>query len=62
MEKAICDYLRAVLNTHNVCLIYDTASLYGLEGLVASCFSFVDRHATEIIKDESFNTLSVVSS
>ena len=58
LEAAISDYLRSVLSIHNVCFIYDTASLYRLEHLVSSCCIFMDRHASDVIKHESFNTLS----
>ena len=61
LEKAISDYLRAILSVRNVCFIYDTASLYQLDQLVNSCCTFMDRQATEIIKHESFTTLSAVS-
>ena len=60
LESAISDYLRSVLSIHNVCFIYDTASLYQLRPLIASCHTFMDRHATEVIRHESFNTLSAV--
>ena len=58
LEAAISDYLRSILSIHNVCFIYDTASLYRLEHLVSSCCTFMDRHAGDVIKHESFNTLS----
>ena len=58
LEAAISDYLRSILSIHNVCFIYDTASLYRLEHLVSSCCLFMDRHASDVIKHESFNTLS----
>ena len=50
LESSISDYLKAVLSIKNVCLIYDTASLYGLEKLMHSCCFFMDRHAVEVIK------------
>lgn len=58
LETSISDYLRAVLAIKNVCLVYDTASLYGLDVLVASCGSFMDRHAVDVIQHESFVSLS----
>ena len=60
LECAISDYLRAVLSIRNVCLIYDTAALYQLASLVASCAVFMDRHAAKVIRHESFNTLTAV--
>ena len=48
LESSISDYLKAVLSIKNVCLIYDTASLYGLEKLMHSCCFFMDRHAVEV--------------
>jgi len=58
LESSISDYLKAVLSIKNVCLIYDTASLYGLEKLMHSCCFFMDRHAVEVIQHESFGNLS----
>merc|ERR1712012_366743 len=58
LESSISDYLKAVLSIKNVCLIYDMASLYGLEKLIISCCFFMDRHAVEVIQHESFANLS----
>lgn len=58
LESAISDYLKAVLSIKNVCLVYDMASLYGLEKLVHSCCFFMDRHAVDVIQHESFSNLS----
>ena len=44
LETAISDYLKAILNIRNVCLIYDTASLYqGRQILVPTntCFQYL---------------------
>ncbi len=60
LEAAVSDYLRAVLSVRNVCFVYDTASLYQLTDLVNSCALFMDKHAGDIIKHESFSTLSAV--
>lgn len=62
LETAISDYLKAILNIHNVCFIYDTASLYQLDQLKSSCCLYMDRHAQEIIKHDAFNTLTAVRS
>ncbi len=58
LEASISDYLKAILSIKNVCLIYDMASLYALEQLEASCCSFMDRHATDVIQHDSFSNLS----
>ena len=58
LESSISDYLKAVLSIKNVCLVYEMASLYGLEKLVHSCCFFMDRHAGEVIQHESFSNLS----
>ena len=58
LETSISDYLRAILSVRNVCLIYDTASMYSLQSLIQSCHTFMDRHATEVIMHASFLTLS----
>jgi len=58
LESAISDYLKAVLSIKNVCLVYDMASLYGLNKLMQSCCYFMDRHAVDVIQHESFSNLS----
>ena len=62
LESSISDYLKAILNTRNVCLIYDIASMYNLKSLCYTCFEFMDRNASEILQSEAFPTLSTVSS
>ena len=52
------DYLRAILSIRNVCLIYDTASLYSLPDLIAACRTFMDKYATDILRQDSFLSLS----
>lgn len=61
LETAISDYLKAILNIRNVCMIYDMASLFNLSSLAEVCCSFVDRNALDIIHHESFLSLSAVS-
>ncbi|XP_055594610.1 BTB/POZ domain-containing protein 9 [Uranotaenia lowii] len=58
LEIAISDYLRQVLSLNNVCAILDAAKLFGLENLTNVCHSFFDRNAEEILRHESFKTLS----
>eukprot|EP00057_Strongylocentrotus_purpuratus_P031130 XP_783686.3 PREDICTED: BTB/POZ domain-containing protein 9 [Strongylocentrotus purpuratus] len=58
LEASISDYLRAILSIHNVCLIYDVASLYTLGALKETCYQFMDRYATEVMNSETFLTLS----
>lgn len=59
LETAISDYFKETLNIRNVCIIYDTANLYRLESLAETCCQYIDRHALEVIRHESFYTLSV---
>jgi BTB/POZ domain-containing protein 9 len=58
LEVSISDYLKANLSIKNVALVYDMASLYGLEPLLFSCCHFMDRHAVDVIQHESFSNLS----
>ena len=58
LQSSVSDYLRAMLSIRNVCLIYDTASLYALQDLIAACRTFMDKHATDILGQESFISLS----
>ncbi|XP_023209936.1 BTB/POZ domain-containing protein 9-like, partial [Centruroides sculpturatus] len=58
LETSISEYLKAILNIRNVCMIYDTANLFHLSSLAEVCCCFVDKHAQEIIQHESFLSLS----
>lgn len=61
LESAISDYLKAILNISNVCLIYDIANMYHLTSLCQVCKEFIDKNAQEILVNETFYTLSQVS-
>lgn len=58
LETAISDYLKAILNIRNVCIIYDMASLYQLTSLANVCCNYMDRHALDILHHASFLNLS----
>uniref|UniRef100_A0A2M4BHM5 BTB/POZ domain-containing protein 9 n=2 Tax=Anopheles marajoara TaxID=58244 RepID=A0A2M4BHM5_9DIPT len=58
LEMAISDYLHGVLSLDNVCAILDAARLFRLDELTAVCHSFMDRNAPDILKHETFQTLS----
>ncbi|RWS10709.1 BTB/POZ domain-containing protein 9-like protein [Dinothrombium tinctorium] len=58
LEEAISDYLKANLSIKNVCHVYDAAILYCLDSLANVCSTFIDRHAVDIIRHESFYNLS----
>ena len=59
LETAISDYLKNTLSIRNVCVIYDTASLFQLSQLAEVCRLFIDRQALEVIRNESFFSLSI---
>lgn len=61
LETAISDYLKAILNISNVCLIYDIANMYHLLSLCHVCKEFIDKNAQEILVNETFFSLSQVS-
>lgn len=58
LQQAIITYLKATLSVSNVCIIYNVASFYQLKDLAESCSTFVDMHATEVMKSDSFLSLS----
>ncbi|KAG5846831.1 BTB/POZ domain-containing protein 9-like [Anguilla rostrata] len=58
LEDSTCEFLRTVLHTHNVCLVFDVASLYSLSTLSAACCAYMDRHAPEVLASDGFLTLS----
>ncbi|XP_034941957.1 BTB/POZ domain-containing protein 9 [Chelonus insularis] len=58
LEMAISDYLKEILNIKNICLIFDATRLYQLTRLTKVCHEYMDKHAYDIIKHESFLQLS----
>ena len=58
LQQAIVAYLKATLNVTNVCLVYNVASFYQLKDLCMACSTFVDMHASEVMKSEGFLSLS----
>ena len=60
LESAISDYLKAILNIRNVCLIYDLANIYSLDSLCVVCMEFMDRNASHILQSDAFLQLSQV--
>ncbi|XP_077365885.1 BTB/POZ domain-containing protein 9 [Festucalex cinctus] len=58
LEDSTSDFLRTVLHTGNVCLVFDVASLYSLSALSAACCSYMDKHAPDVLNSDGFLTLS----
>ncbi|KAM4602472.1 BTB/POZ domain-containing protein 9-like [Polymixia lowei] len=58
LEAWCCEFLRTTLSIHNVCVVYDLASLYCLSGLTQACWTFMDRQAPEVLASDGFLSLS----
>jgi BTB/POZ domain-containing protein 9 len=58
LQSAMSEYLQAILNNQNVCLIFDIASMYGLQALCETCCQYMDHNAADILHTEGFLTLS----
>lgn len=58
LEDAISSYLHEILSVENACSILDSARLFGLTSLIEVCHTFMDRNAVNILKDETFNSIS----
>lgn len=58
LEDAISSYLHEILSVDNACSILDSARLFGLNSLIDVCHTFIDRNAVNILKDETFNSIS----
>ncbi|OWF52316.1 BTB/POZ domain-containing protein 9-like [Mizuhopecten yessoensis] len=61
LEGSISEYLKAILNKTNVCMIYDLANVYSLTSLCNVCKEFIDRNAQDILQSEAFQSLSQCS-
>lgn len=60
LEDSTSEFLRTVLHTNNVCLVFDVASLYSLSALSAACCAYMDRHGPEVLNSDGFLQLSKV--
>ncbi|XP_075719612.1 BTB/POZ domain-containing protein 9 isoform X1 [Rhinoderma darwinii] len=58
LEDSTSEYLCTILKIHNVCMIYDVASLYSLSKLCTTCCTFMDRNAQDVLSSDGFLTLS----
>ncbi|XP_077443062.1 BTB/POZ domain-containing protein 9 [Stigmatopora argus] len=58
LEDSTSDFLRTVLRTDNVCLVFDVASLYSLEALGAACCRYMDERAPDVLASDGFLALS----
>ncbi|KAM9420864.1 BTB/POZ domain-containing protein 9-like isoform 1-T2 [Salvelinus alpinus] len=58
LEDSTSEFLRTILHTHNVCLVFDVASMYCLSALSAACCAYMDRRAPEVLASDGFLTLS----
>uniref|UniRef100_A0A3B4XMG8 BTB/POZ domain-containing protein 9 n=1 Tax=Seriola lalandi dorsalis TaxID=1841481 RepID=A0A3B4XMG8_SERLL len=58
LEDSTSEFLRTILHTNNVCLVFDVASLYSLSALSAACCAYMDRHAPEVLNSDGFLSLS----
>ncbi|XP_051908105.1 BTB/POZ domain-containing protein 9 isoform X2 [Hippocampus zosterae] len=58
LEDSTSEFLRTVLHTGNVCLVFDVASLYSLSALGAACCSYMDKHAPDVLNSDGFLALS----
>lgn len=61
LASSVSDYLKAILNINNVCLIYDMANMFSLISLCQVCKDFIDRNALDILHGENFLSLSQTS-
>ena len=61
LQKSISDCLIRSLTSDNVCYVYDVAAHYYLEDLKQNCLTYLDQHAVECMKTESFCELSDTS-
>lgn len=61
LESALSEYLKAILNSKNVCTIFGASHLFCLSQLTQFCLEYADRNAADILETESFLHLNNVS-
>ena len=58
LESALQGYLKSILSIRNICVIFDAAVLYQMNDLCATCLSFLDRNALEVLSTDGFSCLT----
>lgn len=58
LKESIQKFLEVLLSVENCFEILNAASLYSLDDLIQTCFTFMDGQSMELIKHETFKTIS----
>lgn len=58
LKETISEYLKAKLSLENCVDILKAASLHAMDGLNQACLAFIDGRSAELIKHDTFKTLS----
>lgn len=58
LNETISKHLISILNLDNVCIFYDLANFYEIDELRIACVQFLDHNAEQVLKKESFQSLS----
>lgn len=58
LETSLSAHFQSSLTVGNICVVYDAAILYELEGLITACLRFMDQYAVEILDVSDFLNLS----
>ncbi|GAB6025108.1 BTB/POZ domain-containing protein 9 [Chamberlinius hualienensis] len=58
LETSVCEYLKTIVHSQNVCIIYNLAHLLEFRSLSDVCCKFIDKNALEIMQHQSFLYLS----
>lgn len=57
LKDEISNFLKDSLQLINVCNILDASRLYDLHSLESICYTFIDKHAEDLLHHESFKCL-----
>ena len=57
LKDEISSFLKNALCLNNICNILDASRLYELHSLTDICYTFIDKHAEELLAHESFKVL-----
>ncbi|PAV91422.1 hypothetical protein WR25_06401 isoform C [Diploscapter pachys] len=59
LQNSIADYLKSILDTKNLCTVFNISQLFSLRDLAEYCLVYADRYADEILKEPTFLLLPV---
>jgi len=54
LEQSVAEYLGSTLSVETVCQVFEAATLYEIQPVTDSCYTFIDHHGEDVLEHPSF--------